>query len=107
MRVYAGLGAAYLVCPRLLELDERHRHHPEVRPACWRGHTCWRDHDHGEVLEDPEGHTTAVFLWPPGASHVEDHPEAVCLCGLRLVHGDGDNPFTAETVETEGLENGG
>lgn len=114
--LYVARGRAYLVCPRLLELDPRHGEHPSRWAPCRRlavdakgrmltaegqllrdskGQTsigCLRDHAHESALEDREGHTVNEFIWLPGCRHPEPGDVPACGCGRDLVWSDGDNP---------------
>lgn len=99
MSVYTAKGHAWLVCPRLLELDKRHAEHPDRWPLCRRGKRCPKDHEHEDQLVDPEGHLVVHFVWQAGSNHADLHPaELTCPCGRRLVYGDLDDPWAAESV---------
>lgn len=40
------------------------------------------------------------FVWQIGSNHAEAHEkELTCPCGRRLVYGDLEDPFRAETQE--------
>lgn len=93
MRIYHGAGHAYLVCPRLLELDQRHGEYPDKWPPCRRGDPCRRPHHHERALVDPEGHMVNDFYWLPGCRPPEPDEHPVCPCGERLVHADLDDPY--------------
>lgn len=100
MTRYARAGHAYLVCPRLLELDARHGEHWSKGPPCRAGRQCPREHEHETQLLDPEGHRTVDFYWGPGADHVQAHLDCEegchddlrCECGRQLVPADLDDP---------------
>lgn len=107
-RGYRGPASAYLVCPRLLELDPRHGVHLTYAagPPCRRdgSEVCRRreamlagvgvvmvPHEHEERLEDAEGHTTVHLLIPPEGAIELAHPDLSCeLCGRQLVRSDLD-----------------
>ncbi len=96
MRLYGTVGHAYLVCPRLLELDRRHGEHPSKWAPCRRGANCRRPapHKHEEELVDPEGHTVNDFFWVPGCRPPEPDEHPVCeACGRKLVHADLDDLY--------------
>jgi len=97
VRLYHSFGRAYLVCPRLLELDVRHGEHPDKWKPCRRGQPCQHDHEHEEGLLDPEGHTTNLFMWAPGCRPptADEHPTCA-LCGRRLKFSDLDDLYASE-----------
>lgn len=76
-----------MVCPRLLELDERHGEyqagvkyplslrHEKHDPKCG-------------CLIDWEGHRAATLVLPPGSEIADDHPHLTCDCGRQLVEGE-------------------
>lgn len=107
----------YLVCPHLLALDPRHGVHmtyakgprcrhdgPEAclaaeRKLAARGIKHPNPHQHEPRLEDPEGHTTAHVVIPPGGELELDHPDLFCeLDGAALVWGDLDR---AEPIDLD------
>lgn len=100
MQLYRSSGHAYLVCPRLLELDLRHGEH-RSRPHCAARHgaSCPIQHDHETFLNDPEGHTVNDFYWLPGCRPPlpDEHP--VCRCGLALALADLDDLYAPEHLE--------
>lgn len=103
MRLYVAPGSAWLVCPRLLELDPRHGQHSIKAPPCRRGHSCPIDHRHERLLVDPEGHLAVHFVWQAGSEHAQHHEqELTCTCGRQLVYGDLRDPWVAEWAEVEG-----
>lgn len=101
MNLYHSNGHSYLVCPRLLELDERHGEHWSKFPPCRHGLRCNLDHQHEEKIIDGQGHTVNDFHWTPGCRPPteEEHPK--CICGKVLVYSDLDDLYGAEhLVET-------
>lgn len=96
MSSYHGAGHSYLVCPRLLELDERHGEHWSKHPTCRVGGDCIREHEHEEPLPHGAGHSVADFHWLPGCRPptAEEHPR--CGCGAALVWTDGHDLYAAE-----------
>lgn len=82
--LYTAPGRAYLVCPRLLELDKRHGQAPET----W--HWTWRHPGHKAELKDPEGHTANTLLWVAGCRPPRPEELPRCQCGRALVQSDGD-----------------
>jgi hypothetical protein len=104
VKVFRTSGHAYLVCPRLLELDERHGVHRSRWPKLAPGRHPWDDPEHEAFLEDSEGHLAADFYWWPGHLPLVEAEWPVCDCGRRLVHADLDDPHDrrhlAEVEET-------
>jgi hypothetical protein len=97
---YQSGGQAWLVCPKLLELDKRHGTHTPKWPECWHQRPCLLDHTHDEPVADGAGHRTALFIWQPGSDHINDHIACTegchdtlrCGCGETLVYSDLDDP---------------
>ena len=103
MKIYREAGAAWLVCPRLLEMDRRHADHPGRWPGCRRGRGCVSDHKHEDRLTDSEGHLVVHFRWQAGSEHADHHAaELRCPCGRQLVHGDLDDPWAAAHHQVAG-----
>jgi hypothetical protein len=102
---YQEAGRSYLVCPRLLELDRRHRQHPDTWERSWRwSHLDRQTQGRPRTAEqedaipnpgylyDPEGHLVTLLVWAPTCRPLNAEEWPHCDCGRALIHADLEHP---------------
>ena len=97
-QIYASSGRAWLVCPRLLEIEPRYKEHHSRWPLCRQGQLCPLDHKHESPLADGQGHKVNDFVWLAGCRPPTPDEHPVCGCGRKLVHCDLDDLYAAENL---------